>query len=972
MIAHENRILWLPGEARSWDDDGGGRSPAGVRISPENATAVATVFSCARILAETVASLPLHILERLETGGKRQARELPLYKRLHSQPNSWQTSFEWREQAVFHVCLWGDAYSEIRSGSSGAVDQLIPLHPSRMKVETLENGSLRYTYREAKGRQTIYTDEQILHLRGPSDDGVHGMSIVEECREAIALARACEIHGSRFFGAGARPGFILSTDNPLNADARRELADNWNRKHRGPQNAFETAVLTGGLKPYEIPYATNTDSQFLELRQYQLAEIARLFRVPMHLLGVMNGGYGSIEHAGLDFVQHTILPWLRRFESAFTRDLIVDDEKYFVEFDVRGLLRGDSASRSAYYRAMWDIGALSTNDILELENRNPVEGGDVRYRPLNMGTLGEDPTAADAAAQQQPGSGIDGQAVEGATSAQQLADASLNGAQIAGILQILQQIASGFLSKSAAVALLAAAYPNFKPEQISAMVGGIDETAPPPVPEPEPAVRSAEFRAAPGTVAEGDFVSWDSSGGRARGRIDHVMDYGTLDVPGTDFTIDATEDDPAALITVYEEVSGGWRATETQVGHKVATLTKIDPLPEPPVEPVAKRDCGTGAGGFKPGNKCAGGGGGGGGSEGSGSGGGDGGGGFDGSKSAREFHAALASAEKEHIAKTKPLKAEIEKSLPEQDKLAADVFSAIQSGDKEAVAKAASARDALNEKLRPVYEKLESANNERRETMARLLREQTSREVSEIAQADGVSADAIKTYQGKIAADAEERASQVSEEYRDRMLQGHAAVSSLANPAIHEAELRTEFLVLDGARANFAPSARADRAGTVTSSTSDSVFAVSHEVAHALENNPEVAAVCRDFASRRTAGESPENMQRKFGGRYRSDEEGRIDNFAKAVLAAHPSGGEEIAYYAGKTYSGGRTEILSIGMEMLANNPAAFARADREWFDLCTGVLTGRLLPKSREKAKKAVAPQKQKTTRKPSAKGRK
>ena len=487
MIAHENRILWLPGEERSWDDDGGGRSPAGVRISPENATAVAAVFSCARILAETVASLPLHILERLETGGKRQARELPLYKRLHSQPNSWQTSFEWREQAVFHVCLWGDAYSEIRSGSSGAVDQLIPLHPSRMKVETLENGSLRYTYREAKGRQTIYTDEQILHLRGPSDDGVHGMSIIEECREAIALARACEIHGSRFFGAGARPGFILSTDNPLNADARRELADNWNRKHRGPQNAFETAVLTGGLKPYEIPYATNTDSQFLELRQYQLAEIARLFRVPMHLLGVMNGGYGSIEHAGLDFVQHTILPWLRRFESAFTRDLITDDEKYFVEFDVRGLLRGDSASRSQYYRAMWDIGALSTNDILELENRNPVEGGDVRYRPLNMGTLGQDPTVADAAAQQQPGSGIDGQAVEGASSAQQLADAALNGTQVAGIMQILQQIASGFLSKTAAAALIAAAYPNFKPEQISAMVGGIDETAPPPVPEPKPA-----------------------------------------------------------------------------------------------------------------------------------------------------------------------------------------------------------------------------------------------------------------------------------------------------------------------------------------------------------------------------------------------------------------------------------------------------------------------------------------------------
>jgi len=352
----ENRILWLPGEERSWDDDGG-RSPAGVRITPENATSVAVVFSCLRILAETVAGLPLHLLERTASGGKRLARELPLYRRLHSQPNNWQTSFEWREQAVMHVVLWGDAFSELVPGQSGAIDQIVPLHPSRMKTETLENGRLRYSYREAQGRQTVYSDEQILHLRGPSDDGVHGISIVEECREAIALARACEVHGARFFGAGARPGFILSTENQLNADARRELAENWNRKHRGPHNAHETAVLTGGLKPYEVPYASNTDSQYLELREHQLREIARLFRIPGYLLGLEPGSPQS----EIQFVTHTIMPWLRRFESAFLRDLIVDDEKYLAEFDVRGLLRGDAASRSAYYRAMWDIGVVSTN-----------------------------------------------------------------------------------------------------------------------------------------------------------------------------------------------------------------------------------------------------------------------------------------------------------------------------------------------------------------------------------------------------------------------------------------------------------------------------------------------------------------------------------------------------------------------------------------------------------------------------------
>jgi HK97 family phage portal protein len=480
MIA-ENRILWLPGEERSWDDDGG-RSPAGVRITPENATSVAAVFSCFRILAETVAGLPLHLLERTASGGKRLARELPLYRRLHSQPNNWQTSFEWREQAVMHVGLWGDAYSELVPGASGAIDQIVPLHPSRMKVETLENGRLRYSYRESGGRQTVYSDEQILHLRGPSDDGVHGISIVEECREAIALARACEVHGARFFGAGARPGFILSTENQLNAEARRELADNWNRKHRGPHNAHETAVLTGGLKPYEVPYASNSDSQYLELREHQLREIARLFRIPGYLLGLEQGSPQS----EIQFVTHTIMPWLRRFESAFLRDLIVDDEKYLAEFDVRGLLRGDAASRSAYYRAMWDIGVVSTNDIRASENLDPVDGGDERYRPLNMGTLGAMPSVDDVLAQQQPGSGIDGQAVEGGVAAAeqgepvspQVADVSLNGAQITGLIAILQQVPAGLITKDGAAALIAASFPSITAAQVASILAGVSESAP--------------------------------------------------------------------------------------------------------------------------------------------------------------------------------------------------------------------------------------------------------------------------------------------------------------------------------------------------------------------------------------------------------------------------------------------------------------------------------------------------------------
>jgi HK97 family phage portal protein len=602
MIAPaDNRILWLPGESRMWDDEPSSRSNAGVRIDESNAHQVAAVFACLRVIAETVAGLPLHVLERTAGGGKRIARELPLYRQLHSQPNGWQTSFEWREQSVFHVGLWGDAFDELKAG------QIVPLHPSRMKVERIENGKLRYKYREDKGTETVYADDAILQIRGPSDDGVNGMSVVAECKDAIALARACELHGARFFAAGARPGFVLSTDGQLNAEAREALRSQWDRRHGGVGNAHNTAVLTGGLKPYDIPQASNTDSQFIELRRYQLEEIARLFRVPGHLLGI-----GPATPDGdIAFVTHCIMPWLRRFESAFMRDLIAEDDRYLIEFDVRGLLRGDAASRSAYYRAMWDIGVVSTNDIRATENLDPVEGGDVRYRPLNMGTLGEQPSEGDVLAQQQPGSEIDGQAVEGGlaaaagepvvpatpgepveTEAPQVADVSLNGAQITGLIAIIQSVVDGLVSKDGAAAMVAAAFPSMNAAQIAAILAGVVERQPAPAAvdaqplqtEPVPAAPAgrSEDRAKPGTVSEGDFVSWDSSGGRARGRIDHVMDYGTLDIPGTDFKIEASEDDPAALITVYEEVAGEWRATETQVGHKVATLTKIDPLPEPP------------------------------------------------------------------------------------------------------------------------------------------------------------------------------------------------------------------------------------------------------------------------------------------------------------------------------------------------------------------------------------------------------
>ena len=554
LAKRDNRILWLPGEERMWDDDGGSRSAAGVRIDANNAHQVSAVFACLRVIAETVASLPLHVLERTPGGGKRIARELPLYRQLHAQPNGWQTSFEWREQAVFHVGLWGDAFSELKAG------EIQPLHPSRMKIERLENGRLRYQYREEKGTQRPINESLVLQVRGPSDDGVNGMRIVEECKDAIALARACELHGARFFGNGARPGFVLSTDGTLNAEAREQLRSQWDRRHAGVGNSHSTAVLTGGLKPYEIPQSSNSDAQFLELRRYQLEEIARLYRCPGWLLGIGTAGPQS----EMEFVTHTILPWLRRFESAFMRDLIADDDRYLIEFDVRGLMRGDAASRSAYYRSMWDIGVLSTDDIRELENMDPVEGGEVRYRPLNMGTLGAPPSVEDVLAQQQPGSGIDGQAVEGGVSAAEgeeepvaeaASETSLTTAEVSSLLTVVKQITDGLLSIDAARAIIAAAFPVLSPARVETILQGVQAPEPEPVhepvaeePAPEPVADEPAERAAPATIVEGNWVTF---GDGVIGRVDHVMTEGVLNLG--DIEMPASPEAPVMLVSVWAD-----------------------------------------------------------------------------------------------------------------------------------------------------------------------------------------------------------------------------------------------------------------------------------------------------------------------------------------------------------------------------------------------------------------------------------
>lgn len=575
MIA-ENRILWLPGDSRhfNWDDGSmPSRNPSGVRVTPDTAMQSTVVLACARVLAESVAGLPLHLLRRLADGGKEIARENPLYGILHDAPNSWQTSFEWREQAMLHLCLYGNAYSEIRPGAAGAVTELWPLHPSRMKVERIENGRLRYKYREETGSETVYTQDQIMHLRWMSDDGVNGMVPVELARDAIGLARACEIHGAAFFGNGARPGVVLSTDNTLSAEAAEMLRNNWERMHRGAERSNRTAVLTGGLKPVELG-GNNQEAQFLEARRFQVEEVCRLFRVPPHLVGdLTRSSFSNIEQQSIDFVQHTLLPWLRRFETAIARDLITDSA-YFAEFDTRGLLRGDAAARASYYQTLWNLGVASINEIRRWENLDPVDGGDTRFVQLNMQTL--DQANAAAMPEPEPQPIIDEPAdepqpvvIDEPADEPQVADVSMNGAQITGLLEILAQVSAGLLDTEGAKALILAAFPSVSPVIADQILSGTSSITP---------VEDVGMRAAPDSIAVGDFVSWGSGDGRGRGKITRIVRDGEINVPDSSFTIAGTEDDPAVLITVYKELADGWEPSDVEVGHKASTLTKIGAL----------------------------------------------------------------------------------------------------------------------------------------------------------------------------------------------------------------------------------------------------------------------------------------------------------------------------------------------------------------------------------------------------------
>ena len=356
---------------------------------------VAAVFACIRVLAESVASLPLIVYKRRPDGGKDRDPPHPLYRTLHDRPNRWQTGFEFREMLMGHAALRGNAYAAIKATGGQAVAELTPLHPDRVIPFRAPDGLIAYEHTPLEGPRRILLQPEMLHIRGLSDDGICGLSPIKLHREAIGLALVTEEHGARLFANGAQLGGVLQHPGKLQPEAVERLKKSWEARYSGVGNAHRTAVLEEGMTWNKVGM-TSEDAQFLESRHYQVTEIARIFRIPPHMIGDLSKAtFSNIEHQALEFVVHTLRPWLVRWEQAILRDLFTepDQETHFVEFLVDGLLRGDTQSRYNAYAVGRQWGWLSANDIRRLENLNPIEqGGDDYFQPLNMASMTQDKT----------------------------------------------------------------------------------------------------------------------------------------------------------------------------------------------------------------------------------------------------------------------------------------------------------------------------------------------------------------------------------------------------------------------------------------------------------------------------------------------------------------------------------------------------------------------------------------------------
>lgn len=365
-----------------------GRTTSGKPVNERTAMQTTAVYACVRILAEAVASLPLHVYEYQDNGGKKLVHDHPLYYLLHDEPNPEMTSFVFRETLMSHLLIWGNAYAQIIRDGAGRVLGLYPLLPDKMEVQRDDKGNIYYVYSRNSDENPTFKEygniklkaEDVLHIPGLGFDGLIGYSPIAMAKNAVGMTLACEEYGASFFANGANPGGVLEHPGVLKDPSK--VRESWNSVYRGVNNAHKIAVLEEGMKYQQIGIPPE-EAQFLETRKFQINEIARLYRIPPHMVGDLDkSSFSNIEQQSLEFVKYTLDPWVIRWEQSLQRSLLLPGEKgkYFIKLNVDGLLRGDYQSRMNGYAVGRQNGWFSANDIREMENMNPIpdeEGGNL-------------------------------------------------------------------------------------------------------------------------------------------------------------------------------------------------------------------------------------------------------------------------------------------------------------------------------------------------------------------------------------------------------------------------------------------------------------------------------------------------------------------------------------------------------------------------------------------------------------------
>lgn len=360
-----------------------GAMSGGVIVNEDSALTVSAIYACVRILAESVASLPLKLYQK-KGSERHEASNLGIYHLIKEEPNGFQTSFEFREMMQGHLGTRGNAYAKIIRDNRGTPIQLEPLHPASVSVHRSDELGIIY---KVKGE--VLDQYNVLHLKGLSSDGLNGLSPIALMRDTVGLALNSQKHGLNLYQNGAQPGGVLETAANMSKDQVDAFRKQWNEAHQGASKSGTTAILHSGLTWRDIGF-NNVDAQYIESRKFDVEEIARAYRIPLHLLQSTekSTSWGSgIEQQNIGFLEYTLRPWLVRWEQSLNRSLLTERQKangFYFRFNLDALLRGDFKTRAEGYRTLIESGVMSINEVRAKEEWNPIgEEGDKHYRPLN-------------------------------------------------------------------------------------------------------------------------------------------------------------------------------------------------------------------------------------------------------------------------------------------------------------------------------------------------------------------------------------------------------------------------------------------------------------------------------------------------------------------------------------------------------------------------------------------------------------